>query len=93
MMAFTCKGFEVRYPGNSHLAREKVEKYLTIMYNLLHFTVMYHLLHPAQCVHHPDCMVNTMCAVGTLKDMDTYTCTSKKETHLAIIPPSRDSAC
>lgn len=33
-MSFTFNKFEVRYPGNSPLAKEKVAKYLTDMYNL-----------------------------------------------------------
>ena len=33
-MSLTFNNFEVKYPGNSHLAKEKMAKYLIVIYNL-----------------------------------------------------------
>lgn len=67
-MSLTFNNFEVRYPGNSHLAKEKVAKYITI-YSISQFC-------PVYCIVYPDGMVNVMCTVGTLKGIDTYTHTN-----------------
>lgn len=93
MMAFTLNDFEVRYPVNDDLVRQKLANYLK---NCVQFTachITYSLLHAVQYAHYPDCMVNRMCAVRTLKDLNTSTYTNKKETRLATIPPPRNSAC
>ena len=45
MTAFTLNDFEVSYPENTHLPREKVAKSPT---------VMCYLLYPMQYVHRPD---------------------------------------
>lgn len=43
-MPLTFNNFEVKYPGNSHLAKEKMAKYLiTVIYNLQNFTIMSNL--------------------------------------------------
>lgn len=38
-MAFVLNYFEGECPGNSHLAREKVAKYITIKYNCIRHSV------------------------------------------------------
>lgn len=53
MMSFTFNDFEFMYPGDSHLAKETVVKYLTVMYILWYFTIMPTLLYTV----HPNSMV------------------------------------
>lgn len=79
MMAFTLSGFEIRYPVNNDIIRQKVAKHLKIMYSLVHIISCAIYCMWVQCVHHPDCMVNRMCAVGTLKDLNISTSTTKKK--------------